>query len=107
MMLFYIGLSGNHAESSLATMRYLPQNIRFAGDGCSASHCGPNKEGQSVCQKFYKSKKVMSHQKREPYDHMCGGKMRWNCEEFLNPNKHRCHMKPIVNKEEDSSEAHS
>ena len=38
-MLFYIGLSGNLAESSLATIRYLPENIRFAGDGCDTRLC--------------------------------------------------------------------
>ena len=52
-MLFYIGLSGNHAESSLATVRYLPQNIRFAGEECYANHCRLNREGQPMCQKFY------------------------------------------------------
>ena len=81
----------------------------FAGDECYANHCRPNGEGQSVCQKFYKCKKcnkVISHQKRKPEDHMCGEKMCWNCEEFVNPNMHRCYMKPIVNQEEDSAEAH-
>ena len=33
--------------------------------------------------------------------------MRWNCEEFVDPNKHRCYLKPIVNQEEDSGEANS
>ena len=29
-----------------------------------------------------------------------------NCEEFVDPNTHQCYMKPIVNREEDSGEAH-
>ena len=48
--------------------------------------------------------------KRKPEDHMCGEKMCWNCEEFVDPNTHRCYMKPIINQEEESSEtreAHS
>ena len=57
-MLFYIALSGNHAESSLATMRFLPQNSRFTGDGCYANHCRPNREGQSVCVKNFTSVKM-------------------------------------------------
>ena len=79
----------------------------FAGDECYTNHCRPNKEGQSVCQKFYKCKKcnkVLSHQKRRPEDHMCGEKMCWNCEEFVDPNTHRCYMRPITNQEEDSGE---
>ena len=32
--------------------------------------------------------KVISHQKRKPEDHMCGEKMCWNCEEFVDPNMH-------------------
>ena len=32
--------------------------------------------------------------------------MCWNCEEFVDPNMHRCYMKPIANPEEDSGEAH-
>ena len=82
----------------------------FAGDECYANHCRPNRESQSVCQKFYKCvkcNKVMSHQKRKPEDHMCGEKMCWNCKEFVDPNKHRCYMKPIVNQEEDTGGAHS
>ena len=82
----------------------------FAGNECYANHCRPNREGQSVCQKFYKCvkcNKVMSHQKRKPEDHMCEEKMCWNCEEFVDPNKHRCYMKPIVNQEEDTGGAHS
>ena len=43
---------------------------------------------------------------RKPEDHMCGEKMCWNCEEFVDPNRHRCYMKPIANQEEDSDEAH-
>ena len=38
---------------------------------------------------------------------MCGEKMCWDCEEYVDPNKHRCCMKPIVNQEEDSGEAQS
>ena len=37
----------------------------FAGTDCYANHCRPNRDGQSVCQKFYKCQKcykVMSHQ---------------------------------------------
>ena len=26
---------------------------------------------------------------------MCGENMCWNCEEYVNPNTHRCFMKPI------------
>ena len=33
--------------------------------------------------------------------------MCWNCEEYVDPNKHRCYMKPIVNQEEDMGGAHS
>ena len=44
-ILFYILVSGNDAESSLATMQYLPQNIRFAKGECYTNHYGPNKEG--------------------------------------------------------------
>ena len=33
-------------------MRSLSKNIRFAGDGCYANHCRPNREGQSVYQNF-------------------------------------------------------
>ena len=51
--------------------------------------------------------KVMGHQKRKPEDHMCGEKLCWNCEEYIDPNKHRCYMKPILNQEEDSGEAQS
>ena len=29
--------------------------------------------------------------------------MRWNCEEFVDPSKHRYYMKPIVNQEEDEA----
>ena len=32
--------------------------------------------------------------------------MHWNYEEFVHPSKHRCYVKPIVNKREDSGEAH-
>ena len=81
----------------------------FVGDECYAKHCRPNREGQSVCQKFYKCKKcnkVLSHQKKKPEDHMCGEKMCWNCEEFVDPNTHRCYIKPIANQEEDSGESH-
>ena len=79
----------------------------FAGDECYANHCRPNKEGQSVCQKFYKCKKcnkVMSYKRRKPEDHMCGEKMCWNCEEFVDPNTHRCYMKPIVIEENEDQE---
>ena len=27
---------------------------------------------------------------------MCGEKMFWNCEEYVNPNTHHRYMKPIV-----------
>ena len=29
--------------------------------------------------------------------------MRWNCEEFVDPSKHRCYMKQKVNQEEDEA----
>ena len=32
---------------------------------------------------------------------MCGENMCWNCEEYVDPNSHRCFMKPI--KVEDDS----
>ena len=38
----------------------------------------------------------MSHKKRNPSDHMCGEKMFWNCDEYVNRNTHHCYMKPIV-----------
>ena len=82
----------------------------FAGDECYANHCRPKREGQSGCQKFYKCQKcnkVMLHQTRKPEDHMCGEKMCWNCEEFVDPNEHQCYMKLIVNQEEDMGGAHS
>ena len=34
---------------------------------------------------------------------MCGEKMCWNCEEFVDPNTHRCFMRPIK-PDDDSSE---
>ena len=70
----------------------------FAGDDCYANHCRPNKEGRSVCQKYYKCTKchkVMSHKRRSPGDHMCGEKMCLNCEEYVDPSTHRCYMRPI------------
>ena len=102
--LLYRGVFGNYTESPLARMRC---HRMFAGDECYSSHCRPNREGQSVGQKFYKCKKcnkVMSHQKK-PEDHMCGEKMCWNCEDFVDPNKHRYYMKPIAKQEEDSRDA--
>ena len=78
----------------------------FAGTDCYANHCRPNRDGQSVCQKFYKCQKcykVISHKKRKPEDHMCGENMCWNCEEYVDPNTHRCFMKPIK-LEDDSRE---
>ena len=75
----------------------------FAGDECYTNHCQPNKENQSVCQKFYKCKncnKVMSHRVRRPDDHMCGEVMCWNCDKFVDPSNHRCYMKPIESDEE-------
>ena len=70
----------------------------FTGSDCYVNHCRPNRDGQSVCQKFYKCQKcnkVISRQKRKPLDHMCGENMSWNCEEYVDPNTHRCFMKPI------------
>jgi len=75
----------------------------FAGDECYANHYQTNKENQSVCQKFYKCKncnKVMSHRVRRPDDHMCGEVLCWNCDKFVDPNNHRCYMKPIESDEE-------
>ena len=75
----------------------------FAGDECYANHCQTNKENQSVCQKFYKCKncnKVMSHRVRRPDDHMCGEVLCWNCDKFVDPNNHRCYMKPTESDEE-------
>ena len=63
----------------------------FAGNECYVNLCRPNREGQSVCQKFCKGPKcdkVISHQKRKPEDHMCREKMCWNCEEYFDPNTH-------------------
>ena len=42
----------------------------------------------------------MSHKNRRPQDHMCGEKMCWNCEEFVDPETHLCYMKPIRIEEE-------
>ena len=71
----------------------------FAGDECYANHYRPNKQGQSVCQKFYKCtkcQKIMSYKRRRPEDQMCGEVHCLNCEDFVDPNTHRCYMKPIV-----------
>ena len=46
----------------------------------------------------------MSHKKRSPKAHMCGEKMCWNCEEFVDPNTHRCYMKPIVFQQDDDQD---
>ena len=42
----------------------------------------------------------MSHRVRRPDDHMCGEVMCWNCDKFVDPNNHRCYMKPIESDEE-------
>ena len=77
----------------------------FTRDECYANHCRPNKEGQSLCNKFYKCQQCnMSLKKRSPKAHMCGEKMCWNCEEFVDPNTHRCYMKPIVFQQDDNLE---
>ena len=71
-MLFYRGLSGNHAESSLVRMRYLPQNICWRWVLCQP--LSTQQGHRLVCvSKFFKSQKcnkVMSHQKRKPEDHV-------------------------------------
>ena len=108
-MLFYIGLSGNHAESSLATMRYLPQNIRYAGDECYANQCGPNRDGQSVCQKFcncQKCNKSCRNKKGSPKITCVGERCVGIAKSFLTQKK-KMLLKLIVNKEEDSGESHS
>ena len=68
------------------------------GDDCYKNHCHPNKQGESICQKYYKCmhcKKVMSHHRRKPEDHQCGEVMCLNCQTFVNPNNHLCYMKPV------------
>ena len=91
-------------------MWYLSKNIRFAGDGYYASHCRPNREGQSVCQNFSSVKnatKSCRTKKGSPkityVEERCVG----IAKRLLTQINNRCYMKPIVNQEEDSGEAHS
>lgn len=68
-----------------------------------ASHCQPNKEGLSVCQKFYKCKeckKIVSDRVRILDRHHCGEVMCWDCDELVYPKGHRCYMKPVESDEE-------
>ena len=72
-------------------MRSLSKNIRFAGDGCYANHCRPNREGQSVYQNLTSVKnatKSCRTKKGSPkitcVEERCG---RWNCETFFDPIK--------------------
>ena len=70
----------------------------FAGNECYANRCRPNKEGQSVCQRFYKCtkcQKVIAYKKRRPDAHKCGEIMCLNCEDYVDPNTHLRYMKPI------------
>ncbi|KAL9977100.1 hypothetical protein ACROYT_G014471 [Oculina patagonica] len=79
----------------------------FAGDECYANHCRPNKNGQSVCQRFYKCtkcQKIFSHKRRSPEDHQCGEKLCFNCEEYVDPNTHLCYMKPIKFEDDEQEE---
>ena len=46
----------------------------------------------------------MSHNKRSPKAYMCGQKMCFNCEEFVDPNTHRCYSKPIAFQQDDDLE---
>ena len=49
-------------------------------------------------------KKIMSYKRRRPEDHMCGEVHCLNCEDFVDPNTHRCYMKPIVIEENEDQE---
>lgn len=79
----------------------------FAGNECYANHCRPNKNGQSVCQRFYKCTKchkIFSHKRRSPEAHSCGEKLCLNCEEYVDPNTHLCYMKPIKFEDDEQNE---
>ena len=62
--------------------------------------------GLSKVLKMLKREKVTCCTKKGSLKFTCGEKMCLNCEEFVDPNTHQCYMKPIVNREEDSGEAH-
>ena len=75
----------------------------FHGDACYENHCRPNKQGESVCEKFYKClqcHKVLSRHRRKTEDHQCGEVMCPTSEEFVDPNRHLCYIQPIESESE-------
>ena len=68
-----------------------------------ANHYRPNKQGESVCQKFYKRlqcQKVLSRHLRKHQDHQCGEIMCPKCQEFVDPNRHLCYIQPTESESE-------
>ncbi|EDO39264.1 predicted protein [Nematostella vectensis] len=77
-------------------------NRIFAGDECYERHCVPNKEGNSICSKYYRCKackKVLAYSKRHPRDHKCGEVYCFNCKDFFRAG-HLCHMQKLETEEE-------